>query len=132
MPALVLDEFPRPIHQIRLVVDAKMAKGILVLDGNLPEFDEFGGLIGGIQTPHVRGKGDPKLISEARCTIELVKEGTDRWHLYRIDNLKMCNSFHIATKGLIADGGPARFVVLTSDDKVHAVIACTPYGLVVP
>ncbi|NNE33874.1 MAG: hypothetical protein HKN13_01470, partial [Rhodothermales bacterium] len=58
-PALVLDGAPRPIHQIRLLVDAKMASGILVLDGNFPKFDEFGRLVGGLQTPHVRGKGDP-------------------------------------------------------------------------
>jgi hypothetical protein len=74
-PGLALDESPRPIHQVRLVVDAELARGTLILDGNRPEFDEFDELVGGLQTPHVRGKGDPKRISEFRCNIELTKKG---------------------------------------------------------
>jgi hypothetical protein len=131
-PALMLDGFPRPIHQIRLVVDAKLTRGSLILDGNRPEFDEFGGLVGGIQTPHVRGNGDPKLISEVRCSIELVKERPDKWRLYQIHNPKTRAVLRIATKGSLADGGPARIVVVSPGDKVSAVIRCTPYGLVTP
>jgi hypothetical protein len=131
-PALVLDEFPRAIHQIRLVVDAKLTRGNLILDGNLPEFDEFGGLVGGLQTPHVRGKGDPQLISEVPCTIALDKEGLNKWRLYRIRGPKIFTSLRIATKGSIADGGPARILVLSSDDEISAVIECTRYGLVIP
>lgn len=36
-PGLVLKECSRPIHQVRLLVDAKFERGILVLDGNRPE-----------------------------------------------------------------------------------------------
>jgi hypothetical protein len=131
-PALVLDDVSRPIHQIRLVVDAKLASGILILDGNSPEFDEFGELVGGLQTPHVRGKGDPKRISEVRCTIELLKEGSGKWRIYQIHAANISTAIRLATRGSLANGPPARILVLTSNDKVSAVIQCTPYGLVVP
>ena len=131
-PGLVLDECPRPIHQIRVLVDAKQDRGTLVLDGNQPEFDEFGGLVGGIQTPQVRGKGDPQLAVRMNCTIELVKEGPEKWRLYRISGPKIRTPFRIATKRSIADGGPARLVVLGPDAKVKAVVECTRYGLAIP
>ena len=63
-PGLVLDECPRPIHQIRFLVDAKLARGRLVLDGKKPEFNEFGG----IRTSQVRGKGDPQLVRNWTAT----------------------------------------------------------------
>jgi hypothetical protein len=43
-PALVIDESRRPVYQIRLVVDADGKHGTLILDPNVPVFDEFGGL----------------------------------------------------------------------------------------
>ena len=103
-PGLTLAESPRPIHQVRLVVDADLKSGKLILDGNRPEFDKFGDLISGLQSPYVRahGKGDAKL------TVEL------------------------ATRGSIADGGQARVVVLAADDKVMAVVECVRYGLAIP
>ena len=131
-PALVLDDVSRPIHQIRLVVDAKLASGILILDGNSPQFDEFGDLVGGLQTPHVRGKGDPKLISELRCTIDLLKEGSGKWRVYQIQSSKIGKTLRLATRGPLAEGGSARILLLRSDEKISAVIQCTPYGLVVP
>ena len=127
-PGLVLDECPRPIHQIRFLVDAKLARGRLVLDGNKLEFNEFGG----IQTPQVPGKGDPRLVAQLDCNIELIKEGPEKWRLYRISGPKIRTPVRIATKGSIADGGPARLVVLGSGDKVKAVVQCTRYGLVIP
>ena len=132
MPGLVLDESPRPIHQIRLVVDATLRRAKLILDCNRPEFDEFGNLVGGIQTPQVRGKGDPKLMTELDCTIEMVKESSDKWRLHRINSAKMRTSLRIATRSSIDDSGPARLIVLNADDKLRAVIECTRYGLVTP
>ena len=131
-PGLVLEESPRPIHQIRLVVDATLKRGILILDGNHPEFNEFGELVGGIQTPHVRAKGKATLILEFGCSIELVKEGPKKWRLYRIDGPKLSTTLRIATRGHMADGGPARLVVLGPDDKARAVVECSRYGLVIP
>ncbi|MGB0596547.1 MAG: hypothetical protein ACPGLY_07660 [Rubripirellula sp.] len=70
-PALVLNGVPQHIHQIRLVVDAKLARGNLILDANPPEFDEFGQLTGGLHTPHVRDKGNPiqfrKFAARSSC-----------------------------------------------------------------
>jgi hypothetical protein len=80
-PGFMLDESPRPIHQIRLLVDASLGRGILILDGNQPEFNEFGELVGGIHTPHVRAKGNAALILKYECSIELVKEGPKKWRL---------------------------------------------------
>ena len=40
-PGLVLDECPRAIHQVRIVVDAKLERGTLILDPNIPEFEQF-------------------------------------------------------------------------------------------
>ncbi len=131
-PGLVIKESPRPIHQVRLVVDAALTRGTLFLDGNHPEFDEFGELVGGIQTPQVGAKGKPALILELGCTIELVKEGPKKWRLYRISGPKIGTPLRIATRGSIADGGPARLVVLGPDGKAKAVVKCTRYGLVVP
>lgn len=131
-PGLPLDESPRPIHQIRLVVDAELGRGMLILDGNHPEFNEFGELVGGIQTPHVRAKGKAGLILKLACTIEMVKEGPKKWRLYRIKGPKISTPIRVATRGSIADGGPARVVVLGPDDKVRAVVECTRYGLAIP
>ncbi len=131
-PALVLEDVSESIHQIRFVVDAKLASGVLILDGNSPEFNEFGELVGGLQTPHVRGKGDPKLILKIRCTIDLLKEGSGKWRAYQIRSSKTGKSLRLACRGPLANGGPARILVLDSNDKVSAVIRCTPYGLVVP
>lgn len=131
-PALTLDGFARPIYQIRILVDAKMAKADLILDGNLPQFDEFGNLTGGLQTPHVRANGDPERMTQIACTIALEKSGTSKWRRYRIDCPKLNTSLRIATRGPIGDGGPSRILILQSDNKPSAVIQCTTYGLVVP
>jgi hypothetical protein len=131
-PGLVLDESPRPIHQIRLVVDATLRHGMLILDGNQPEFNEFGELVGGIQTPQVRANGKATLVLEFGCTIELVKEGSEKWRLYGVNGPRISTPLRIATRGSIADGGPARLVVLGPDDEAKAVVECTRYGLVIP
>ena len=132
LPGLVLEESRRPIHQIRLVVDATLRRGTLILDGNHPEFDEFGELVKGIQTPHVRAKGDESLILKFDCTIDMVKEGEGKWRLYRVGGPKIRTPLRIATRGSIADGGPARVVILGPEDKVIAVVKCTRYGLAIP
>ena len=131
-PALALDESPRPIHQVRVLVDARLERGTLVLDGNTPVFDEFGGLTGGIQTPYVRTEIDPRRVVQLDCTIELIKERSDKWRLYRIRGPQIRTPLRVATRGSIADGGPARLVVLDSNDKVQAVVECTRYGLAIP
>ena len=131
-PPLVLNESPRPIHQIRLVVDANLKSGKLILDGNSPEFNEFGDLVSGLESPHVRNNGDAKLIKELACSIELIKEGPDKWRLYRIEVGALRSSYRVATRGSIADGGPARVMILGADDKVTTVVECVRYGLAVP
>jgi hypothetical protein len=133
-PGLTLAESPRPIHQVRLVVDADLKSGKLILDGNRPEFDIFGDLISGLQSPsiRVRGKGDAKLIVEIACSIELVEERPDRWRLYRIDGRDLHTSLRVATRGSISDGGQARLVILGADDRVTAVVECARYGLAIP
>lgn len=50
-PGLTLAESPRPIHQVRLVVDADLQSGKMILDGNRPEFNAFGDLVGGLRSP---------------------------------------------------------------------------------
>jgi hypothetical protein len=104
----------------------------LILDGNSPEFDEFGDLVGGLQTPHVRGKGDAKLILEFRCTIDLLKRSSGKWRIYQIQSSKTGKSLRLATRGPLQNGGSARILVLDSSDTISAVIRCTPYGLLVP
>jgi len=134
-PGLVLDESRRPIHQIRLLaeVDGKGGgRGTLVLDPNVPEFDEFGGLVGGIQTPQVRGKGGALPAVELGCVIEFIKAGPDKWILFRLRGPKITSPLLLATRGSIGDGGPSRLLVLGGDKKVKAVVALTQYGLVVP
>jgi hypothetical protein len=56
-PPLAMDDSRQPIHQIRLLVDTGGKRATLVLDPNVPEFDDFGQLVGGIQTPQTMGKG---------------------------------------------------------------------------
>jgi hypothetical protein len=133
-PGLTLDESPRPIHQVRLVVDAGLTSGKLILDGNRPEFDLFGDLISGLESPYVRvrGTGNSKLVVEIACSIELVEERPDKWRLYRIDGRDLSTSLRVATHGSIADGGQARLVILSADNKVTTVVECTRYGLAVP
>ena len=131
-PGLELADSPRTIHQIRLIVDAKLKSGKLILDGNHPEFNEFGDLVGGLHSPDVRGKGDARLMVEIACSIELVKERVDGWRLYRIGGRELLSRLRVATRGSIDDGGPARLVVVGQGDKVATVVECTRYGLAVP
>jgi hypothetical protein len=133
-PGMTLAEAPRPIHQVRLVVDADLKSGKLILDGNHPEFDVFGDLVSGLQSPYVsvRNKGDAKLIVEIACSIELVKVRPDKWRLYRIHGRDLRTSLRVATHGSIADGGQARLVILGADDKVTGVVECVRFGLAVP
>jgi hypothetical protein len=131
-PGLVLDESERPVHQVRLLVDNDGGHGTLILDPNVPQFDEFGGLIGGVQTPQARGKGGGLPTVQLRCDIELVKSGEEKWLLFRLRGEKITSPLLIATRGPILDAGPARVLVLGGDKKVRTVIAMTRYGLVVP
>lgn len=131
-PGLVLPESPRPIHQIRLVVDARLQRGVLVLDGNPPEFNEFGELIGGIQTPHVPAQGNPAMMLELPCTIERVKVGPKKQHLYRIKAPQLLTPLRLATRGSLADGGGARLLVVGPHGQVKAVVPCVHYGLAPP
>ena len=96
-PGLVLDESARPIHQIRVLIDAKLDRGTLVLDGNNPEFNEFGFVGGGIQTPQVRDNGKTQFVVQLDCIIELVKEGPEKWRLYRVSGEKIRTPLRIAT-----------------------------------
>lgn len=131
-PGLVLEESERPVHQVRLLVDNDGGHGTLILDPNVPQFDEFGGLIGGVQTPQARGKGGGLPTVQLRCAIELVKSGEEKWLLFRLRGEKITSPLLIATRGPILDAGPARVLVLGGDKKVRTVIAMTRYGLVVP
>lgn len=131
-PALVLDESRRPVHQIRLLVDSDAKRGTLILDPNVPEFDEFGDLVGGILTPQSRGKHGVLPAIELRCVIELVKEGREKWLLFRLTGAKINSPILIATRGPILDAGPAHFLVLGDDKRAKTVIDLTRYGLAVP
>lgn len=134
-PGLKLAESPRPIHQVRLVVDADLKNGKLILDGNRPEFDRFGNLTSGLDaSPYVRvrGKGEAKLIVEIACSIKEEEQRPDRWRLYRISGHDLKTSLRAATRGSIADGGQARLVIFDADNKVTAVVDCVRYGLAVP
>lgn len=84
--------------------------------------------------PHVRaqGKGDAKLIVELNCSIELVEERSDKWRLYRVDGRNLRTTFRVATRGSLADGGPAQLIILGTHDKVTAVVKCIRYGLAIP
>jgi hypothetical protein len=131
-PGLELDESPRPIHQVRLLVDAKLKSGRLILDGNAPEFDEFGNLVGGLRSPHVRDQGEAGLRVEIACSIELIKQRDDKWRMYRLASRELRTPLRVVTRGSIADGGPARLIVLGPDDQVVAVVDCVRYGLALP
>lgn len=131
-PGLVLEECPWRIHQIRILVNGKSDRGILVLDGSTPEFNEFGILVGGLQTPHVRGNDDEQSKVRLDCDIEMLKEGPDKWRLYLISGPKIQTPLRIACKKSLAAFGPAQLVVLGSGDKVNAVVPFTRYGLVTP
>jgi hypothetical protein len=131
-PALVIDESRRPVYQIRLVVDADGKHGTLILDPNVPEFDEFGGLVGGVQTPQVTGKAGGFSDIKLGCVIEFMKGGQEKWLLFRITGAEIRSPLMLATRGNILDGGPARLLVLGIDKKVRTVIALTRYGLAIP
>jgi hypothetical protein len=131
-PPLVLDESQRPVHQVRLVVDSDGKRGTLILDPNVPEFDEFGAHIGGLQTPYVRTKGGPLPMRELGCVIEFVKAGREKWLLFRLTGAKITSPLLVATRGPILDAGPARLLVLGGDKRVKTVIDLTRYGLVLP
>jgi hypothetical protein len=133
-PGIEIEESPQPVHQIRLILDATLSRGTLILDGNQPVFDELGELIGGIDTPQIReaDKGDRKNVVEIPCAIAFVKDGPKPWRLYRIDGPKIQTPIRIATRGNLADGGPVRIIILGPDKKAKTVVNCTRYGLVVP
>jgi hypothetical protein len=131
-PGLVLEESRRPVHQVRLLVEGDGKHGTLILDPNVPEFDEFGGLIGGVQTPQARGKGGGLPTVQLGCAIEFVKAGEDKWLLFRLKGEEITSALLIATRGPILGAGPARLLVLGGDKKVRTVIAMTRYGLAVP
>jgi hypothetical protein len=131
-PALVLDESRRPVHQVRLMVAHDGKHGTLIFDPNVPEFDEFGELKGGVQTPQARGKGGSLPTLQIECAIDLVKSGRERWLLFRLKSEKIVSSLLIATRGPILDAGPARLLILGVDKKVMTVIPMTRYGLAVP
>jgi T5SS/PEP-CTERM-associated repeat protein/autotransporter-associated beta strand protein len=131
-PALVLGESRRPVHQIRLLLDHDGKRGTLILDPNVPEFDEFGAHRGGLQTPNVRSKPGPLPAVELPCDIEFVKPGPEKSLLFRLTGAKITSPLRVATRGPILDAGPARLLVLGRDKRVNTVIDMTRYGLVVP
>jgi hypothetical protein len=134
-PGIVLDESQRPVHQIRLLAEARGdegGRGTLVLDPNPPEFDEFGNLVGGIRTPQVSGKGGAPPAMELECVIEFVKARQDEWRLFRLRGPKITSPLFLSTRGRLGDAGPARLVLLGGDGRVVAVVDVTVYGLLVP
>jgi hypothetical protein len=131
-PALVLNESSRPVHQIRLLVDSDGKRGTLILDPNVPEFDEFGHLVGGIVTPQSGGKRGDLPVLELGCVLEFVKPGREKWLLYRLTGPKITSPLLVATRGPILDAGPARLLVQGGEQRVKTVIDLTRYGLVLP
>ena len=98
----------------------------------MPEFDEFGDLVGGIETPQSGGKHGVLPAVELKCEIEFLKEGREKWLLFRLTGARITSPILVATRGAILDAGPARFLVLGADKKVKTVIDLTRYGLLVP
>jgi hypothetical protein len=131
-PAVILSESRRPVHQVRLLVENDAKHATLILDPNVPEFDEFGELVGGIVTPQSGGKRGMLPAIELKCVIELVKSGREKWLLFRLTGAKITSPILVATRGPILDAGPARFLVLGDDKRVKTVIDLTRYGLVLP
>jgi hypothetical protein len=129
---VVLAESWQPIHQIRLLVDSDGKRATLILDPNVPEFDEFGNLVGGILTPQSEGKHGALSAVELGCVIEFVKAGGEKWLLFRVTGPKINSPLLIATRGPILDAGPARLLVLGGDKRVKTVVDLTRYGLVLP
>ena len=131
-PGMVLEECPRPVHQFRILIGAQLKRATLILDSNTPKFDDFGRLVGGVVSPSVRGPRGAREEMRLQCVIELVNKGHEKWRLFRISGPQLRTPLRIATRGSLGDGGPARLLVLDSDQQVKAVVACTRYGLVVP
>ncbi len=134
-PGLVLDESRRPVHQIRLLAEVGTKagyRGTMVLDPNVPEFDEFGGLVGGLQTPYVQGKGGALPMVELGCAIEFLKAGPEKWLLYRVRGPGITSALLLATRGHLSDGAASRLLVLDGDKKVKAVVGLTWFGHAVP
>jgi hypothetical protein len=134
-PGLVLNESPRPVHQVRLLAEVREkggSRGTLILDPNVPEFDEFGHLVGGIQTPQVSGNRGALPAVELGCAIDFIKAGQDQWLLYRLTGPAISSPLFVATRGTIGQPGPARLLVLDGDKKTKVVISLHQYGLVVP
>ena len=50
----------------------------------------------------------------------------------RVDGGEVQSRLRVATRGSIADGGPARLIVVGQGDKVASVVECIRYGLAVP
>lgn len=139
-PGIVLPEMKGPIHQVRLLVDIDgrgPGRGTLVFDPNLPEFDEFGTHVGGLNTPYVKRKGGPLRPVELACVIEFVKEGPDsqdgtgKWLLFRLSAPKLRSNLFVSTRGPMLEGGPARLLVVI-DGKVRSVVDMTRFGLALP
>jgi hypothetical protein len=131
-PGVDLQESRRPVHQIRLLVDSDGKRGTLILDPNVPEFDEFGHLVGGILTPQSTGKHGALPAVELECVIEFMKAGREKWLLFRLTGAKITSPLLVATRGPILDAGPARLLVLGGDKRVKTVVDLTRYGLVLP
>jgi hypothetical protein len=131
-PGLVLSESRRPVHQVRLLVEATAGRGALVLDPNVPEFDESGGLVGGIRTSQAGKEGGPLRVVELRCVIASMTAGPDGWLLFRLEGPKITSSLRLATRGRVGEGGPARLLVLGADKKVKTVVRLMQSGLAVP
>jgi hypothetical protein len=131
-PGVDLQESRRPVHQIRLVVDSAGKRGTLILDPNVPEFDEFGDLVGGILTPRSRGEHGELPATKLECVIEFMKGGREKWLLFRLTGAEVTSRLLLATRGEILDAGPARLLVLGGDKRVKTVVDLTRYGLVIP
>lgn len=71
----------------------------------------------GILTPQVRGKPGPLPQVQLACTIEQIKEGRDKWRLYRLSGPEIHTPLAIAIRGSLGDGGPSRLVVLALTTK---------------
>ena len=88
--------------------------------------------MGGILTPQSGGKHGALPAVELGCVIEFIKEGREKWLLFRLTGAKIKSPLLIATRGPILDAGPARLLVLGGDKRVKTVVDLTRYGLVLP
>jgi hypothetical protein len=122
-PGLPLAESDKGVYEVRLTakVDKKgEGKGVLVLEPNAPQFDDFGFVT----------TGGPLPLVTLECTLKFVKKETyqwrvgrvrqEEWLLFAIQGPKIISALFLATRA--ADRSSGRLAVQGKDGKVHYAV----------